>query len=199
MNSKRMNQLKHLLDQHINFNLEEWEVFIELCDPVITLPPKSILTNFHQRETKIYFIKKGLLRLYYLEEGKEINVSFVTDNQFASSFSSLITHSPSLEALITIEESTLISISYEKLIALYLQFPKFERFGRIFTEQKYLCIATRNRILQSKKANDKYDDFVKSHDSKIISNVPQYHIASYLGIEPESLSRIRKKSLNIYQ
>lgn len=69
----------------------------------------------------------------------------------------------------------------------------FEKIGKILEEQNYLCILERMIYLQTKAAKEKYLYFINKYDKKIVQRVPQLHIASYLGITPETLSRVRKE------
>ena len=126
-------------------------------------------------------------------EGKEINTYFACDNQFISSFSSFINRTPSFEILETIEDSVVLELSYNALTKLYLESRKFEKLGRILAEKNYLCILDRTFLMQTKTAKEKYLDFIKTNDKKILQKVPQHQIASFLGIAPESLSRVRRE------
>ncbi|MCF6319252.1 MAG: hypothetical protein L3J83_08250 [Proteobacteria bacterium] len=115
------------------------------------------------------------------------------DKQFISSFSSFITQTASFEILEAIEDSTVYELSYHTLTKLYRESIKFEKLGRILAEKNYLCVLDRAFTMQTKTAKQKYLDFIKTYDKKIIQRVPQHQIASFLGIAPESLSRVRKE------
>ncbi|OHX64311.1 Crp/Fnr family transcriptional regulator [Flammeovirga pacifica] len=154
---------------------------------------KSIIVNQEKVVNHIYFIEKGLLRTYYLQDSKEINTYFACENQFITVYSSFITQTPSIEFLEAIEDSIVYSISYNTMKELYEFDSKFEKLGRIIAEKNYLCVIERTRKMQSLTAKQKYLDFIESHDKKIVTSVPQHQIATYLGIAPESLSRVRKQ------
>jgi CRP-like cAMP-binding protein len=134
-----------------------------------------------------------LLRTYHIQNGIEINTYFACDRQFISAFSSFISQTASFEFLETIEDSTVYELSYHSLDSLYKESSKFEKLGRILAERNYLCVLDRTLTMQTKTAKEKYLDFIKNYDKKIIQRVPQYQIASFLGIAPESLSRVRKE------
>ena len=76
---------------------------------------------------------------------------------------------------------------------LYEVIPQWQKIGRILSEQNLLCFADRLLKLQSIPAKEKYQEFLKTASEKIIQRTPLIHIASYLGITPESLSRIRSE------
>ncbi len=141
----------------------------------------------------IYFIENGLLRTYHLMDGKEITTYFACDHQFISTYASFIDQSPSFETLETIENSMVYELSYNTLKELYDESSNFERLGRVLAERNYLCILDRTLTMQTKTAKQKYLEFMETYDKKIVQRVPQHQIASFLGMTPESLSRIRKQ------
>ena len=153
----------------------------------------TILIMENQKTRKLYFIKNGLLRTYFLSDGKDISTYFACDNQLITSYASFLTQKPSFEYLETIEDSILYSITYENLLEVYRLNTKFEGFGKILAEQNYLCLIERTYYLQAMQAKEKYLYFIEKYDKRIMLNVPQKHIASYLGITPETLSRVRKE------
>lgn len=187
-----MNELKKILIDLIQLTETEWD---SLKEKLIRHEYKAKATII--REGKIadcvYFVDKGLMRTYYLQDGKEINTYFACDGQFITSYSSFISQTPSLEYLETIENSIVYSISYNTMTELYKIASKFEKLGRIIAERNYLCVIDRTRKMQILTAKQKYLDFIQSYDRKIVQRVPQRQIASYLGIAPESLSRVRKQ------
>lgn len=154
---------------------------------------KTILIREGKIVDSIFFIDEGLLRTYYLQDGKEINTYFACDGQFITSYSGFISQTPSLEYLEVIENSVVYAISFTAMTELYKTYSKFEKLGRIMAEKNYLCVIDRTRKMQTLTARQKYLDFIDSYDKKIVQRVPQHQIASYLGIAPESLSRIRKQ------
>ncbi len=186
-----MEELKKAVSKIIHLTAEEWELLTPLVE-VRKYAAKTLIANIGMVAKKLYFIKKGLIRVYHLEDGKEISTYFACENQFISIYSSLITQTPSLEYLETITESEVLSINYHQLTALYTRYHKLEKIGRILAEKNYLCIMQRTLVMQTQTAKQKYLDFLATNAPQIIQNTPQHQIASFLGITPESLSRIRK-------
>jgi len=188
-------ELKETLSELIQLTDNEWEM---LRGKWLKreFKAKSVIATEGSVVNNIYFIQNGLLRTYYLQDGKEINTYFACDGQFITSFSSFISQTPSLESLEAIEDSTVYSISFETMSELYKQASKFEKLGRILAEKNYLCVIDRTRKMQTLAAREKYLDFLESYDKKIVQRVPQHQIASYLGIAAESLSRVRKQIAN---
>jgi len=187
-----MDKLKHILEELIELTNDEWLTFNQKLNGK-EFKAKATILREGNIAADIYFIKSGLLRTYHLQDGKEINTYFACDGQFISIFSSFISQTPSLEYLEAIEDSTVYSLSFEMLSELYKVSSKFEKLGRILAEKNYLCVIDRTLTMQTKTAKEKYLDFIKNYDKKIVQRVPQHQIASFLGIAPESLSRVRKE------
>lgn len=187
-----MDELKRILKDLIQLTEPEWDI---LKDKLIRkeFKEKSILIGEGKIADNLYFIESGLLRTYYLQDGKEISTYFACDGQFISSYSSFISQTPSLEYLEAIEISILYSISFSSIVKLYKEISKFEKLGRIMAEKNYLCVLDRTRKMQTLSAKQKYLDFITNYDRKIVQRVPQHQIASFLGFAPESLSRVRKQ------
>ncbi|WP_338790645.1 Crp/Fnr family transcriptional regulator (plasmid) [Bernardetia sp. Wsw4-3y2] len=189
-----MEELRTYLNQYFKINESEWNLLQAIIQNQ-KFDTKQLLVQSGQVSKYIYFIRSGLLRVFHLNKGKEISTYFACDGQFISTFESLITQKPSTEYLETIEATEVYAISYKKLIDLYEQNPKFEKIGRMLAEQNYLCIKNRTYNFQTQTAKERYLEFINTYHQKIIQRVPQKQLASYLGIEAESLSRIRGQFL----
>ncbi|KLT69069.1 Crp/Fnr family transcriptional regulator [Flavobacterium sp. ABG] len=153
---------------------------------------KTYLSSIGKISNRIFFISNGLARTYYLKDGKEITTYLSCDNGFISSYSSFINQTPSYENIHCLEECEVLSINYERMQDLYAAIPNWERVGRILAEQNYLCMADRILKLQMIPAKEKYLTFLETAHPKIIQRTPLIHVASFLGITAESLSRIRQ-------
>ena len=151
-----------------------------------------ILTEGHV-STYIHYVLKGLVRVFYLREGKEVTTYLSSDNGFVSSYPSFINQSKSFENIQCLETTETFSINHKDMQELYEVIPQWQKIGRILSEQNLLCFADRLLKLQSIPAKEKYQEFLKTASEKIIQRTPLIHIASYLGITPESLSRIRSE------
>lgn len=187
-----MDKLKKILIDLIQLTEDEWDIFKKKLDRQEYNAKSNIIREGRIADC-IYFIEKGLLRTYFLQDGKEISTYFACDDQFITSYSSFISQTPSLEYLETIENSIVYSISFATMMELYKIASKFEKLGRLLAEKNYLCVIERTRKMQTLTAKQKYLDFIDSYNKKIVQRVPQHQIASYLGIAPESLSRVRKE------
>ena len=140
----------------------------------------------------IAFIEKGLLRLYYLNDGKEVTNCFCKENTITTSYSSLITQKESDIAIQAIEASKLIVLSYESLQKLYEKDLFWQQVGRLAAENEFITTECHNRFLRDLSATDRYIQILEN-ENELLQRVPLNHLATYLQIAPETLSRIRNK------
>ncbi|WP_237274962.1 Crp/Fnr family transcriptional regulator [Tenacibaculum ovolyticum] len=187
-----MKELHKILEELIGLTESEWEIFSAKLKRE-EFKAKTPIIKEGTIAHNLYFIESGILRTYHLQDGKEINTYFACDKQFISTFSSFISQTASFETLEAIEDSVVYELSYQTLTKLYKESSKFEKLGRILAEKNYLCILDRTLTMQTKIAKEKYLEFIKNYDRKIVQRVPQHMIATFLGIAPESLSRVRKE------
>ncbi len=141
---------------------------------------------------EIAFIEKGLLRLFYLNDGKEITNCFCKENTITTSYSSLITLKESDIAIQAIEPSKLIVFSYNSLQKLYEQNLFWQQLGRLAAENEFITTECHNRFLRDLSATDRYKQILEQ-ENELLQRVPLNYLATYLQIAPETLSRIRKK------
>lgn len=188
----KTNIIKEILQSIITIHAQDWKQIAKLLTPQ-TLKAKTLVCREGQTMQYLYFVASGLLRTYVLENGKDVSTYFACDKQFISCYSSFILQKPSQENLEVIEDSFVYRISYKDLQMLYQKNPKLERIRSFLAEQNYLCILDRALTLQTKTAKERYIAFMEKHEFKTVQRLPQYMLASYLGIAPESLSRIRKE------
>ena len=141
----------------------------------------------------IGFIVKGCLMCVYNNDGKEFIDEFSLDNEFISAYASFITGTPADKDIICLEDSELLILSYSNLQELYEIDPVFERTGRLMAEMLFMNWQQRVKSLLLDNAETRYLKLTENRPD-LIQRVPQYHIAQYLGVSPETLSRIRKNT-----
>jgi len=142
---------------------------------------------------KVCFITQGSMMYFNLkDESEEIAMDFVFDGEWATYNQSRLSKRPSKISIKALEGTELLVIKDEDLYKLYDQVPKFDRVGRVLMEHSFVEMAQRNEDFQILSAEERY---LKLMNEKpiILQRVPLYHIANYLGINPKSLSRIRKE------
>lgn len=137
------------------------------------------------------FVVKGILRAYHrTEEGGNYNKTFFTEGSFVGPYSSLVSGQKNLINIQCLTDVSLLGASYADVVVLYNDYPKVERLSRIIAEQYFVNKERREIQLVTLNASERYELFRKNSPG-IEQRIPQYHIASYLGITPTQLSRIR--------
>jgi CRP-like cAMP-binding protein len=140
----------------------------------------------------IYFIKKGVARIYYFKDGMDITDSFSFENEIVVRVESLFTGAPSRKGIQALEEVEIIAIDAVKLFQLYDTYPAVERLFRKIFELEYIATVKRIESIQFHSAEERYLQLL-NESKQMIQRVPLKFIASYLGITQVSLSRIRAK------
>jgi CRP-like cAMP-binding protein len=138
----------------------------------------------------LYFIERGLTRTFYIKDGKDVTDWISTDGTFAVSIVSFLTGTSDIRGIETLEASVLWAISRDTLERLYTQYPAIERFGRILMSEGIVQMQRRFDDLHFTTAAERYRRLMKTAP-QILQRVPLGMVASYLGMAPETLSRIR--------
>lgn len=139
----------------------------------------------------LIFVVEGLLRIYYLdEEGREANKAFPAENDFAGPLATALLDLPSRYGIQALEDSRLLVARYADYFALLDQDPAFDRLGRKTVEHVLGQRELREQSLLQQSATERYRDFLDRFPD-LVGRVPQYHVASYLGVTEVTLSRIR--------
>lgn len=141
---------------------------------------------------KMYFVEKGIARTYYNHDGKDVTVYFTVEGEMVTAIDSFIQRKPSKYYIELLEDTILYSFSYKDLESHYKEFPGFERFGRLLMERAYIDLVDRAESIQLLSATDRYKKLIDAHPS-LPHRVNLGHIASYLGISQETLSRVRSQ------
>lgn len=170
---------------------EEW-LLLRSKLKVQQLKKGEFLTRQGDISRSVSFINKGLVRMSYLIDGKEICTGFMCENGYISSYASFLTQTPAADNIEALEACELINLSYEDMQQLYQSNVVFEIFGRRIAEMLFIMVSTQTTRLLTLTPEERYQSIIEDQPF-IIQRVPQYMIASYIGITPEHLSRIRKK------
>ncbi len=141
---------------------------------------------------KIAFIYKGLFRIYNLKDGNEINTCFCRENSISSSFNSFIYQIPAKESVQVLEDSVIVTLTATGLDELQRVSAVWQTIRLMLTEKECLRLTDRAESLSFESALEKYKNLLK-YQPEIIQRVPVQHIASYIGVSRETLSRIRSK------
>lgn len=134
----------------------------------------------------------SVIFLKHDSEGNQIATDFLFDGDWVSYYTSLLLEIPSDVEIICNEDSVIHVLTKSNLEMAYQSLPKMERMGRLLAEQAFIELENRTLNLQKFSGKDRYLDLMQ-RKPKVLEKIPQYYIASYLGIQPQSLSRIRKE------
>jgi len=139
------------------------------------------------------FIVRGCLRMYKVDKKGNLHIiQFAVENWWLVDIGSFHGRKPSGLNIDALEDTMVLQISYEDLIALYIRFPKFDRIFRVLIENSFITL--QNRLLQniSSTAEERYLSFMEMY-ADLANRLPQTQVASFLGITPEFLSRLRNR------
>jgi CRP-like cAMP-binding protein len=187
-------QLQTMLDKLSDILKKDNPGWAQFRDLLIEkqIPAKTILLNEGEISSHVHFIKKGCLREWFNKDGKEITFQFFFEGQPVASIDSFLNNEPSLYTIESIEPSLIYSISKDKFDRVYQLSPEFREGFQELMYKRFRNYANLflSRIKDSPR--ERYEDLVQNHP-EILKRVPQHYIASYLGITPISLSRIRNR------
>ncbi|WP_308760733.1 Crp/Fnr family transcriptional regulator [uncultured Bacteroides sp.] len=172
---------------HLNNSFESL-----IKDDNLSIPPKTILLEEGKIADKLYLIRKGCLRLFFYNEGKDITFQFFFEGDFVASFDSLYKRKPSLFSLESIEPTEVSVIKRDVLYNFIEQMPSLRQ---VYEEKLIDRFRVYQQLFLSRikdTPQQRYEELLKKYPN-IIQRVPQHYIASYLGITPVSLSRIRNR------
>lgn len=159
---------------------------------IVTYPKKAYLLRDGQICDKACMVVKGLARAYYINEDRDITSRFMDEGFIITSWISYYQQQPGDEFIEAIEDTTLACIRYSDIQCLYKDFPLFNIVGRKQTEYSLYTSELRTRMLRKHTAEEKYAFFLNQHPD-LMNRVPLKHIATYLGMNEETLSRIRSR------
>lgn len=142
---------------------------------------------------RTYWIERGLVRIYFNKDGRIVTDGFAAENQWMTSAYSFMRGVPDAYAIAAIEPTEAYSLSLEDLLFLFDHFHEMERFGRIIMSAQFVEQSERLNSLRFTTPAEKYQHFC-AHYRAILGRLPLGMVASYLGITPETLSRVRARN-----
>ncbi|TPG33961.1 Crp/Fnr family transcriptional regulator [Flavobacterium pectinovorum] len=159
----------------------------------LELNKKDFFLQVGKVQKAIGFIANGLVRSSFVDnEGNEITVGFYSEGDYATHYPAFITQQPSKYSIQCLEPTTMVCLSYDDLHWIYQNLPSFEKYGRLVAEEILKRQQARIESFIFQTAEERYLDFIKHH-SDLFNRISVSHLCSFLGIERQSLTRIRQK------
>lgn len=184
--------LTKFIKKNINIEDEDLKIVLSYFKTIKRSKNDILLSNGKNSQVS-YFVKKGCLRLFYIdEEGKDITRYIAFENQFATELVSFITNEPAQETIQVIENSELLYITHDDFRHLMTIIPKWKDFYSIYLEKAYVNNSKRLISFTTLDASERYKQLFKINPN-IVKRLPNKIVASYINISQETLSRIKSK------
>lgn len=140
---------------------------------------------------RLSFINKGIVMYYQIADGNEMPRDFQMENEWATYLKSLSNRTPSDMNIKALEDCELLTISFDSVQKLFAEHPKFLQLRNALVEKSFVTVSEHSASLSMLDAKQRYYKLMKE-SPQLVNRVPQYYLAAYLGIKPQSLSRLRK-------
>ncbi len=186
-----MNKLKPYLQSNFSFSENEIEKMAS-CFVSKSLKKKEYFLRAGHYCKNVAFIEKGCFIYYEIIAGEEKVCDFAFENDWITQYNSLLNNTPSQFNICAIENAEILVMDVSKIAALSKSIPKIGMLRTELAENYFIESTKRASQLANLKAEERYETLL-NEKPETFQRIPQYHIASYLGIKPQSLSRIRAK------
>lgn len=186
-----MDQIRAYFDNFLRLTDEEWADFAA-CLKKESHEKKTFLLRQGEVCDYIAFIGTGIYRFFYVREGEEKITAFFFPGDFVTNYRSFLTGKPSEHFIESLKPTLVYKVNKADLLALYDKHKNMERLGRLIAENLYLTVTRRLDSFLHDNPENRYQELIH-RNSKLLQEVPQYMLASYLGVKPETLSRIRTR------
>ncbi len=188
---EQIESLKQYLTSFLNIPATQW-LHLITCLGFRSLGKGEFYFKQGEVHDEIGFVVKGLLYNFYTDQnGDEFVKSFVDQGNPVSCYSDLIQKTPSSFSSQTLEPTKLVTLRYTDLLKLYDKHSCWERMGRVSAEKLFIEKEHRERLFLTSDAKARYETFAQENPN-LMNRIPQYLLASHIGISPVSLSRIRR-------
>ena len=177
--------------QTYNISDKDWKVFSSKLRKQ-EVPKKTRILEIGETENYLSFIDEGIVRFYIPKEETDLTFGFVFSGSFSCAYDSFLTQTPSLYCVETITNTTLWRLSYNDLQTIYSATDIGNLIGRKTSELLFLKKAERELSFLQETAEERYLKLFKKRP-ELIEKIPLKYIASYIGVTPQALSRIRRR------
>ncbi|MCC5612628.1 Crp/Fnr family transcriptional regulator [Nostoc sp. CHAB 5834] len=185
-------QLRQHIDQFVTLSDEEWNGLVPHLS-IIHLSKHQLMATQGVVANQIGFVLEGVFRQFYAKDGEERTTYFFFDQQLIGAYMSCVTARPSPVSIEALTQATCLVFPYPVLKALFSQYAGWQEFGRLFAEYVMVALEERMAGLLMLSPEERYLALLEGDQRHILQRVPQHYIATYLGITPVSMSRIRNR------
>lgn len=186
-----MDKIKEYFKQIVGISDKDWSIFSSKLTKV-KCGKKTILLEVGQTERYLSFLEKGSIRLYVPKVENDLTFGFCFENEFVSADDSFLRQKPCTYQFETLTDTILWRISYTDLQSVYANTSIGNTIGRLAAENLFLMKSEREQSLLNESAEERYLSLFKKRP-KLIREIPLKYLASYIGMTPQALSRIRKR------
>ena len=186
-----MNQIRSFFEQTVQMKDSDWDYFSSKLKRS-EHKKGSKLVGAGDVERHLNFIEKGSIRMYVPKEENDMTFAFCFSGQFMSAYDSFLTQTPSKYQTETMTDSILWRLTFDDLQDIYTHTECGQLIGRKAAENLFLIKANREQSLLNETAEQRYINLFTERP-RLIKEIPQKFLASYIGITPQALSRIRKR------
>jgi len=186
-----MKQIREHFDKIIQQSDNDWKIFSSKLVRK-EFPKKTALLKIGQKENYLSFIEKGIVRFFIPKEFNDLTFGFAFTDNFVSAYDFFLTQNPSTYQLETLTDTILWRLSYQDLQEIYDETEVGNKIGRFASEDLYLKKTKRELSLLNDTAEQRYLKLF-TEQPHLLKQIPLKYIASYIGITPQALSRIRKR------
>ncbi|MGF7042785.1 CRP-like cAMP-binding protein [Mucilaginibacter lappiensis] len=186
-----MKQIREYLECMASLSDKDWHIFSsKLTQHVI--PKKTVILKTGQIENYLSFMETGIVRYYIPKDDNDLTFAFTFENSFVSAYDSFLTRAPSTYQIQTLTDTTLWSLTHQNLQEIYAETEIGNTIGRLAGEDIFLKKSKRELSLLNDTAEQRYLNLF-TEQPHLIRQIPLKYIASYIGITPQGLSRIRRR------
>lgn len=184
-------QFMDLIGNYVKLDADE-RAFLQEHIPMVQYSKGDMILTEGKVARTIYFVVQGCVRLFYNSNGNDRTAFFYTEGKFICAGESYTFDVPARENFQALEDSVIMHFSKDLNEKLLAHSPKFEVLARIATEDELITCQRVIASFVSKSAEERYVELMEQH-ADLFQRAPQQYIASYLGVSPETLSRIKKR------
>jgi CRP-like cAMP-binding protein len=185
------NNLSNAILHYVNLSVSELDLLVQKFQKK-EFPKKSNLLEAGKVAKEVYYVAQGCLRVYYERDGDDISAFFFTEGMFGGAYDSFISCQPSRHSIEAIEYSQLYAISYEDLQGMFETLPKTNEFVRKILEERFVTLHQLYTAQILDSPQERYFNLQRTNPG-LIDRIPQHQLATFLGVTPVSLSRIRNR------